>query len=53
MKMTIKELDLLPESDKLIRCRERLEEFHIENMDWKAVLQDKWAIATLAQRGMN
>lgn len=48
-KKSINELVVLSETEKLMRCRERLEEFHCENMDWKAVIQDKWALAAIAQ----
>lgn len=50
-KRSIREIVALTESEKLYRCRERLEEFHAENSDWKAVMQDKWALARLAQNG--
>lgn len=50
-KRSISEIATLPETEKLIRCRERLEEFHCENGDWGAVLKDKWALVRLAQKG--
>ena len=48
-KQPISEVAAMTETDKLIRIRERIEEFHIENMDWQRVLEDKWALASLAQ----
>lgn len=35
---------ILPESQKLYRRNEALANWHAENMDWPAVLKDKWAL---------
>ena len=44
MKRSISELQAMNETEKHYRANERLEEFHAENYDWKAVLKDKWAL---------
>lgn len=51
-KKSISELDTLQGLEKLIRARERLEEWHIENEDFKQAMADKWAMAMLGQRGL-
>lgn len=38
----ISELQTLTQTEKLYRCTERIEAFHAECEDWKAVLHDKW-----------
>lgn len=51
-KNPISEIASLTELDRLMRCRERIEEMHMENMDYTAAIADKWAMASLAQRGI-
>ena len=47
MTTSIKELQLMTETEKLYRINERLEEFHASNYDWKAVMADKWHLLRL------
>lgn len=42
MTTSIKELELLTETEKRYRINERLEDFHASNYDWQRVLEDKW-----------
>jgi len=51
-KKSIAEIQMLSDSDKLMRCRERLEEFHLENMDYVAAIADKWAMLAIYQGGI-
>lgn len=44
MTTSIKELELMTETEKLYRINERLEDFHISNGDFKAALKDKWGM---------
>lgn len=59
MNVPISEIKDLPESERQMRCRERLEEFHMSeavgpntNAALRKVLDDKWAMARIAQRGV-
>lgn len=53
MTTSIRELDLMTETEKLYRINERLEDFHASNNDWQRVMQDKWALAMWGQKGGN
>ena len=53
MNTSIGELKVMTETEQFYRVCERLEEWHASNQDWKAVLNDKWALATWGQKGGN